>query len=66
MKKYEGITIAGITDNDSPLERIARIDTHCKGCGSEKMHGAIVCWNCWFSSLKEFSGTLELWLELKK
>ena len=58
-----------ITSADSPLEKLARNEIVCRGCGKEKDIGGIVCWGCFKYNerlpvlFKYFDGTLEQWLK---
>jgi len=54
---------------DSPLERQARAESFCRGCGEPKdaraEGGPVVCWTCFKrpdNPFKHFGGTLEEWL----
>lgn len=51
------------------LERQARQQPICMGCGGEKNsgeHACIVCWECWRHPIlpfKYYNGTLDTWLK---
>ena len=53
----------------TPFELQARKETKCRGCGKPKTKGCIVCWDCFkyrtdITPFKEFTGSLEDWLQL--
>jgi hypothetical protein len=49
------------------LERAMRNETKCRGCGSSKSVGCVVCWDCFKYRkqlpFKYYEGTLQEWLD---
>lgn len=58
--------MSDILANQPEDELKAREETICRGCGSDKETGMVVCWDCFKyrrNPLKEFDGSFTEWVK---